>query len=318
MEFRILTRLIVLVFLLASCVKEVKIDIPGYEAQTVIDGRIEPNMPPIVLISKTQDIYSATTMDAVLNGFQSGAIVTVSDGTTTVVLDQICSDNLPPGTEAMVAAMFGISESELGNYHLCAYSTFNTAIWGQVGKTYSLKIELNGLTYTSSTSILPPVSLTEVYWKEDQSVDAGYGFSWAWLNDPTETGDSYFWEVKRINMIDGSTKDANFKATYTPVFNDEFTNGKTFTFYYENPFSWDDSSIPDKDKGYYKQGDSVAIRFSKIDLGVYEFLEKKYTQLSTQGNPFASPTNIPTNIQGGAIGVWAGYSTTFDTLYCVP
>jgi hypothetical protein len=177
---------------------------------------------------------------------------------------------------------------------------------------------LNGNTYTSTTRIVNPTPLSQVYWKADPSVDDGYGFSWAYLNDPIAPGDCYFWEVKRVNIINGQTKDANYKATFTPVFNDEFTNGQYFTFYYENPFSWDDSNIPNKDKGYYKKGDSVAIRFSKVDVNVFEFLEKKYTQLSTQGNPFASPTNIPTNIEGGALGLWAGYSTTYDTLYCIP
>jgi hypothetical protein len=38
--------------------------------------------------------------------------------------------------------------------------------------------------------------------------------------------------------------------------------------------------------------------------------------LQTTGNPFASPTMIPTNIVGGAQGVWAGYSPHFDTLIC--
>lgn len=317
MEFRILIVFFSLILLLAGCTKEVKIDIPGFEEKIVIDGRIETNMPPIVLISKTQDIYSPTTLDAFLNSFQSGAVVTVSDGTTTVVLDEICSDNLPPGTEAMAAALFGIPEEELGNYHLCAYSTFNPAIWGQVGKTYSLKVELNGETFTSSTQIVNPTPLDSVYWVQDPGANQGYGYSWATLSDPL-VFDAYMWEVKRINMVDGNTKDPNFKATFSPVFDDEFFNGQTFNFYYENPFTWDDESVADADKGYYKQGDSVVIKFSKIDAPVYDFLEKKYMQLGTAGNPFASPTTIPSNIQGGAIGLWAGYSPSFDTLYCQP
>ena len=317
MEFRVLIALFSLILLLGSCTKEVKIDSPGYEEKIVSDGRIETGMPPIVLISKTQDIYSPTTMEAFLNSFQSGAVVTVSDGSTTVVLDEICSDNLPPGTEAMAAAMFGIPEEELANYHLCAYSTFNTAIWGQVGKTYSLKVELNGEVYTSSTQIVNPTPLDSVYWKQDPGANQGYGYSWATLTDPPGF-DAYMWEVKRINMVDGSTKDPAFKATFSPVFDDEFFGGQTFNFFYENPFTWNDETVADKDKGYYKEGDSVVIKFSKMDAAVYEFLEKKYMQLGTAGNPFASPTMIPSNIQGGAIGVWAGYSPSFDTLYCVP
>lgn len=317
MEFRVLIPLLSLMVFLGSCTKEVKIDIPGYEEKVVIDGRIETGMPPIVLISKTQDIYSPTTLDAFLNGFQSGAIVTVSDGTTTVVLDQICSDNLPPGTEAMAAALFGISVEELANYHLCAYSTFNPAIFGQVGKTYSLKVELNGEVFTSSTQIVNPTPLTSVYWKQDPGANPGYGYSWADLTDPPGY-DAYLWEVKRINIVDGATKDPAFKATFSPVIDDEFFGGQTFSFFYENPNTWDDETVADDNKGYYKEGDSVVIKFSKIDANVYEFLEKKYMQLGTAGNPFASPTSIPSNIQGGAIGLWAGYSPTFDTLYCVP
>jgi hypothetical protein len=318
MEFRVLIYSTLISLLFFGCTKEVKIDIPGFEEQLVIDGRIETNMPPIVLISKTQPIYSETSLNSILNGFQSGAIVTVSDGTTTVVLDEVCSDNLPPGTEAMAAALFGIPESELANYHVCAYTSFNTAIWGQVGKTYSLKVELNGKVYTSSTSILPPTALDSTYWKQEQTADPGFGYSWAQLSDNGNQYDAYFWEVKRINHINGVTKDANFKATFNPVFDDEFVNGQTFEFYYENPFTWDDETIPDKNKGLYQQGDSVVIKFSKVESAVYEFLEKKYIQLGTGGNPFASPTSIPSNIQGGAIGVWAGFSPSFDTLYCVP
>lgn len=317
MEFRILISFFSITMLLVGCTKEVKIDIPGYEKKIVIDGRIETGMPPIVLISNTQDIYSPTTLDAFLNSFQSGAVVTVSDGTNTVVLDEICSDNLPPGTEAMAAALFGISEAELANYHLCAYSSFNPAIWGQVGKTYSLKVELNGETFTSTTQIVAPTPLDSVYWVQDPGANPGYGYSWATLTDPSGY-DAYMWEVKRINMVNGTTKDPAFKGTFSPVIDDEFFNGQTFNFYYENPFTWDDETVESKDKGYYKQGDSVVIKFSKIDAAVYEFLEKKYMQLGTSGNPFASPTTIPSNIQGGAIGLWAGYSTSFDTLYCVP
>lgn len=317
MEFRILISFFSLTILLVGCTKEVKIDIPGYEQKIVIDGRIETGMPPIVLISTTQDIYSPTTLDAFLNSFQSGAVVTVSDGTNTVVLDEICSDNLPPGTEALAAALFGIPETELANYHLCAYSSFNPAIWGQVGKTYSLKVELNGETFTSSTQIVPPTPLDSVYWVQDPGANPGYGYSWATLTDPPGY-DAYMWEVKRINMVNGAPKDPAFKATFSPVIDDEFFNGQTFNFYYENPFTWNDETVADADKGYYKQGDSVVIKFSKIDSNVYEFLEKKYMQLGTSGNPFASPTTIPSNIQGGAIGLWAGYSPSFDTLYCVP
>jgi len=301
--------------LLNSCTKEVIIDIPGYEEQLVIDGQIETNQPPFVLISKSKEVYAPTDIDAFLNGYITGATVTVSDGTTTVQLDELCSNNLPPGAEETAAAMFGISVAELANYNICAYTTFNTAIWGQVGKTYTLTVTYEGQTYTAETTIVQPSALDDLYWKPEPDTP-NHGFSWATLSDPANQYDAYFWQMKRINTnTDGSTVDGSFTPTFTPVFDDEFFDGLTFDFGYENPKAFG-PNIPEEQRFLYAEGDTVVIKFSKLDRNVYEFLEKKYTQLATAGNPFATPTNIPNNISGGALGVWAGYSPVFDTLAC--
>jgi hypothetical protein len=82
--------------------------------------------------------------------------------------------------------------------------------------------------------------------------------------------------------------------------------------------SFKDEGLEGKYKGYYQLGDSVVIKFSKMDRNVFNFLEKKYMQKQTGGSPFSSPTNIPTNIKGGGLGLWAAYSPWYDTLYCVP
>lgn len=300
-----------------SCTKEVEIDIPGYEEELVIDGVIETNAPPFVMISKTKDIYAPTDIDAFLNGFVSGATVTVSDGTNTIVLDEWCSDNLPPGAGPIAAEMFGIPESELANYHICAYLTLDPVMYGQVGKTYDLTVELDGNTYEASTTIVQPTYLDSVWWKPEPSTP-NHGFSWAFLTDPPAKGDAYKWEVKRINIgADGEPIDRNFEVPFSPVIDDEFFNGLAFEFAYENPFAFEPDT-PEEHLGLYPLGDTVVIKFSKMDLQVYEYLEKKYLQLQTAGNPFATPTNIPNNISGGALGVWAGFSPTYDTLICQP
>lgn len=303
--------------LLFSCTKEVDIEIPGYEEELVIDGVIETGTPPFVLISKTKDIFAPTDLTAFLNGFISGAVVTVSDGTNSVILDEWCSDNLPPGTEQMAADMFGIPVNELANYHICAYLTLDASMFGQVGKTYHLTVEYEGKTYESSTQIVQPTYLDSVWWKPEPGTP-NHGFSWAFLTDPAAKGDAYKWEVKRINIgPDGEPIDKNFETPFSPVIDDEFFNGLAFEFAYENPFAFEPDT-PEDELGLYAQGDTVVIKFSKMDLQVYEYLEKKYLQLQTAGNPFATPTNIPNNISGGALGVWAGFSPTFDTLVCLP
>lgn len=304
--------------LLFSCEKEVQIDIPGFSEQLVIDGSIETGQPPIVLLSRSKNIYAPTDLNSFLGSFVSGAVVTVSDGTTTIQLDEICSDNLPPGTEELAAELFGVSVEELANFHLCAYTTFNSSLFGQVGKTYTLTVEFEGKTYTSQTQIVQPTALNSVYWKPEPD-KPNHGFSYAWLSDPANQFDGYRWEVKRLNKdVNGNPKDAFFEKTFNPFFDDEFFDGLTFEFWYENPMSFGDETVEDQYRGYYQLGDTVVIKLSKLDKNVYEFMEKKYAQLNTGGSPFASPSNIPSNISGGALGVWAGYSPSFDTLICVP
>ncbi len=306
------------VFGLLGCTKEVNIDIPGFQEMLVIDGSIETGMPPIIFISKSKDIYASTNLNAFLNGFQTGAIVTVNNGTSSVVLDEICADNLPPGTETIVADLLGIPVSELPNYHLCAYTTFNTSIWGEVGKTYALEVTFEGKTYTSSTKIENPTNLNSVFWQTDKNY-SDRGYSWANLSDNPSQYDAYKWEVKRLNTYGNSTPiDTKFTTTFNPVFDDEFMNGKTFNFFYENPMTSSDDNIPSDYRGYFLLNDTVVIKLSKMERKVYEFMEKKYVQMGTAGNPFATPTNVTTNITGGAIGVWAGYSPTYDTLICKP
>jgi hypothetical protein len=309
MEFRILTKLFVgiaLVLGASSCTKEVQIDIPGYKDQLVIDGSIETGQPAIVLLSKTNNVYSETNLQAYLDGFVSGATVIISNGTETDTLTEICSDNLPPGTEEIAAAFFGLPVDELVNLHLCAYVSFG--MFGEVGKTYTLKVIHNGSEFTATTNISNPTPLDSLYWKpEDSFVDRG--FSWCKLSDPAQSGDSYAWQVKYAGM-------PSFKRTFNPFFNDKFFNGKTFDFAYENPMSFDNPMGDPAYKGYFKLGDTIIVKLSKIGKKEYSFFEKKYNQIYSAGNPFATPTNIPTNITGGALGVWVGYSPWFDTLVC--
>lgn len=307
-----------LLFLLSACAKEVNIDIPGFKENFVIDGSIETGFPPIVFLSNSKDIYSPTNLDAYMNGFLTGAVISVSDGSNTVLLDEICTDNLPAGTEPFVSQMLGIPVAELANYHICAYTTFNSSIWGQVGKTYHLNVQYQGKTYTSSSTIDYPTALSNLYWKADKDY-TDWGFSWATLADNPSKYDAYKWEVKVLYANgSGGGLSPTFKPTFNPVFDDEFFNGKTFNFFYENPVNTNDQTIAKEYRGYFHLGDTVVIKFSKMDAAVYNYMEKKYIQMGTNGNPFATPTNIPSNITGGALGVWAAYSPTYDTLICKP
>ena len=293
---------------LNSCSKEVKIDIPGFDEQIVIDGSIETGTPAIIFLSNSKDIYAPTDINSYLSGFISGATVTVSNGTITDTLTEICTDNLPAGFESIAAAFFGLPIEQLVTLHLCAY--VSTGIVGEVGKTYSLKVLYNDKIYTSSTKIENPTALDNLFWREQANLP-GYGFSWAKITDSPIMGDAYRWEVKNLG-------DLFYSKPFQPFTDDRFYNGKTFEFSVENPMSFKDQTIENQYKGYYKLGDTIVVKFSKLGKKEYQFFEKKYNQIYSGGNPFATPTNIPTNIEGGALGIWAGFSPWYDTLICVP
>jgi hypothetical protein len=300
--------LLLLIMGLNSCSKEVKIDIPGFDEQIVIDGSIETGTPAIIFLSNSKDIYAPTDINSYLSGFISGATVTVSNGTITDTLTEICTDNLPAGFESIAAAFFGLPIEQLVNLHLCAY--VSTGLVGEIGKTYTLKVLYNNKTYTSSTKIENPTALDNLFWREQVNLP-GYGFSWAKITDSPVMGDAYRWEVKNLS-------DLFYSKPFQPFTDDRFYNGKTFEFSVENPMSFKDETIENQYKGYYKLGDTIVVKFSKLGKKEYQFFEKKYNQIYSGGNPFATPTNIPTNIEGGALGIWAGFSPWYDTLICVP
>lgn len=306
--FQKITLLILLSSFLNACSKEVKIDMPGFEEQFVIDGSIETGSPAIIFLSNTRDIYAPTDINSYLSGFISGATVIVSNGTITDTLIEICTNNLPPELDSIAAEYFGVPIEQLVDLNLCGY--VSTGIIGEVGKTYTLKVIHSNKTYTSSTKIENPKVLDNLFWKEQANLP-GYGFSWAKITDSPIMGDAYRWEVKNLS-------DVSFSKPFQPFTDDRFYNGLTFEFSVENPMSFRDSTIEDQYRGYYKLGDTIVVKFSKLGKKEYQFFEKKYNQIYSGGNPFATPTNIPTNIEGGALGIWAGFSPWFDTLICVP
>jgi len=289
-----------------SCTKEVQIDIPGYKEQLVVDGRIETGQPAIVLLSKSSNVYSSTNYESYLNSFVDDAIVVLSNGTQTDTLTKICTDDLPPGLEQVAAGIFGIPAEILVNLHLCAYVSMN--MLGEEGKTYTLQIFHQGKQYQASSKILTPTVPDSLYWKPEGNF-TDRGFSWAKLSDAANTADAYLWEVKYL-------QDPQFSKTFNPYFNDKFFNGLTFEFGYENPMSFKDTIPNNPYRGFYKLGDTIVVKLSKIGGKEYNYFEKKYNQIYSGGSPFAVPTNIPTNIEGGALGIWVAYAPWIDTLVC--
>lgn len=303
---------------LSGCEKEVKLELPEFEQKMVVDGRIEVGMPPIVVLTRSQDLYAPTDFEALQSNFVKNALVTVSNGSNSIVLEEFCANDLPPEALPFIAEALGVDVTTLANFNFCAYSTFDTNWLGQVGETYGLTIESEGSTYTASTTIVQPPAIDSAYFKLNGTLTA-HGFGWIVIDDNPSIYNTYFLQIRRIHKnSQGLPADGRFLAAFGPVFDDVFFNGLKFDYGFGNRGSYNDPDIANEFKGYFEIGDTVVVKLSSIDIPVFQFLRMKYTQDSNGGNPFASPANAPSNVSGGALGVWAGFSPIFDTIACYP
>jgi len=302
--------------LFLSCSKEVKIDIPGFASQLVVDGTIETNGNPLVLLSQSSNIYSETNLSSYLNNFIENAAVKVVHGLDTFDLLPMNIVDLPLASQKKLAEMLEIGFGETILLPIKVYS--NIELIATANSSYELIIDYNSKTYKSTTFIPLPSTLDNLYWKPEIS-NPIYGKSWARLSDNSTQYDAYKWEVRRINKnSENEDLDLIFRKTNDAYFDDRFCNGLSFDFSYDNPLKRKDSTHLLEYKRYFRMGDSVVVKFSKMDKNTFTFFQKKSAQLSSNGNPFGSPINITSTISGGALGIWAGFSPYYDTLYCIP
>lgn len=307
----------IVLLLTQACTKEVILEIPEFEPKIVVDGRIETGMPPLVILTKTQDLYGPTDFGALAVSFVNGAVITVSDGTNSLVLTEICANSIDPELLPVISEILGIEPDVILALNFCAYVGLDPDFVGEVGKTYSLNIALGDETFTSQTTLNPVPNIDSLYYEIEPNFTE-HGFGWCVLNDNANTYNGYFFQMRRIHLNEeGEPADAFFLSSMSSAFDDTFFNGLTFKFGFSNIGSRRDDT-PDEFRGYFKTNDTVVIKFSSLDYPTFKFHELKYTQMSSGASPFASPTYIPTNIEGGAIGCWAGFSPRYDTLICVP
>ncbi|HEY1039942.1 MAG TPA: DUF4249 domain-containing protein [Bacteroidia bacterium] len=275
--------LLSILVILFSCTKNVDVKLPEYKQYLVVEGKIEPGQKPQVFLSYTIPYFGSNSVNNLADFAVKGALVIVNDGLTTDTLKELL-----PNT---------------GYF----YQAFNMT--GAVGRTYNLTIVVNGKVYTSQTSILQPVGLDSL-WNKHEGNDS-LGFVWARLPEPSGLGDAYRWYAKRIG------KDDDFLAPFGSAFEDKFVDGKTFDFAYdrgiqENSTATDDNNI---ERGYFKIGDKVVVKFCHIGMKEYRFMRSRDASILSNGNPFAAPSNVESNINGeNVIGLWCGYSPSLDTV----
>ncbi len=275
-----------MLLIMVSCRKEIKIKLPEYKTKLVVEASIETGQPAQVLLSTSAPYFGNVDFSDPTQFFVKGAFVTVSDGVQTDTLTE-----LVPGT---------------------GYVYVGTKVFGQLGKSYALTIRVDDKIYTGSTSILNPVPLDSLFFKWERDT---LGYCWGHLTEPAGQGNYYRWFAKRYPT------DEFFAAPFSSAFDDKFVDGKSFDFAYERPAqpNQQTANADDEERGWYKVGDTIVVKFCSIGQSEYEFWRSYYSNKSSNGNPFSAPSNIKSTINGSdVLGSFCGYATSFDTLVVKP
>ena len=271
-----------------SCTKEIQIEFPKTEKQLVVEGYIEQGKYPIVFLTKSSPYFEKIDSANIAELIASFAKVTVScDGIEDVLTLQYNANYFP------------------------AYYYEGTSITGEIGKSYTLKVELSGKTYTSKTKIVEPVSIDSynIIKVKDNNIQK---FIDVHFKDPSLHPNFYRVYIKRIG------KDSTFYPSYLSTFSDFGFDGKPFTYEVVPSYSRITSYSPiiSKDKhNYFIDGDSVILKFCTMEEKQYNYWKKIEEQIALANNPFGISSSDPlSTITGGALGIWAGLSSKYYSI----
>lgn len=280
--------LIPLLLVLASCEKNIEVDIPDPEEKIVVEGWIEPGDVAYVMLTKNSPYFSVVDSTSLMDMIVKNAIVKVSDGTNTEQLTMTIDTNYFPPILFKGNTLKGIA-----------------------GKTYTLTVEAEGKFLESSTTIPFPIPLDTAWFKIEPGKDS-LGYLWATFTDPENETNYYRLTAKRLG------KDKRFIPILGSVYEDKFFNGQSLTFSMNRGFESFTSDIEDNEATYFKVGDTIILKSSTIDYSTYDFWRKAESEMFSSGNPFATPTSVPTNIIGGGLGIWGGYGVSYYTIIAKP
>jgi len=293
-----------------GCETAIDVEIPLAEPFLVVEGRIEPGTPPIVLLSRSQNYFEPVGASLLGTLYQGGGQVRITVDGETVELDEVCAGDLGPMELLLAAELLGLPPEILMFSNLCAYTSLG--LLGEEGKTYALEAVLDGDTAVSISKLNPPVPLDSI-WFEVPGTSDSLGFIHALFDDPDSLGNAYRWSAGRHGVDPGL-----LYPTLSTV-DDAFFNGLSFEFNQFRPVTaedFDEDANPDE-IGFYRWGDTVTVRWDHIDRGAYEAIRSMEEQLQSQGSPFANPADVASNVSGG-LGLWVAYSPYVDTVVCIP
>lgn len=278
--------------LFSSCEKSISFTPENSDPLLVVEASIESGQAPTVILSKSVNYFSKISPDILAGSFVRNAKVTMSNGTLTHTLKEYAV----PNVNGYTLYYYSIDSSQL-----------QTAFIGAFNTKYDLKIEVDGIVYTSSTTIPALTKTVDSLWWEPAppSVDTPYVKLMARITDPPGFGNYIRYFTKKNNEP--------FYPGRNSVFDDQIVDGQTYNVQIDRGINRNDTT-EDKNASYFKRGDTASFKHCNIDKATYDFWRTIEYSYASIGNPFSSPTKVLGNISNGALGYFGGYAVMVKTI----
>jgi len=307
--------------LLISCQEEITLDLSQAEDKIVVEGSIEPGFPPYVILTRNQGYFDPINQETYANLFVNDAdsvkvwYYNESGEKEIKILEKFEGlDSLPPIYTDL---------DYLSN--LVPYS------FSQAGRTYYLEIQWNNQLITAETTIPEPTPLDSLWVEQSETADKDFKCDIrAIYSDPADIQNNILIRSKRLQHYENkdsleckTENNPDFTLKLVDAGADVLINGQSFETYFPRP---KDNGFPtgaynsyhtkecDNDSILEFSEDIVLIKFCQIDEPSMKFWRSLVRQFGTNGNPFAEPMNLVSNINNG-LGCWTGYGAVY---YKVP
>lgn len=257
---------ILAILLLTSCTKEINLNLDDNSGKVVIEGNITNQQGPyLVRITRSVAFTSTNQYPPVSNAF-----VTISNG------------------EGVTDTLNYVSNGE--------YKT--SKLIGVSGKTYTLKVLVDGITYTASSTMPNAVALQSL---SQDSIKFGSDVNYTVLpqfTDPVSLGNRYLFIIKTAG------KSEKIFEVISDNINNGVPNQRSIMLVFNNT----NTNIK------IEKGDTISIEMQCVSNSIYDYYSA-LVQLSGGGpGGGVTPSNPPSNISSGALGYFSAHSTDTKTM----
>lgn len=288
--FRNLIFVWICIFFIA-CEREINITPVNKDSRLVVDAEIENGRAPIVVLSKSLNFFSTIDSAKLANSYVRNATVSIQEGNTIYPLKE-----------------FEIRDTS-GNrfYYYSADPQATPQLIGQFGKNYTLSINVEGISYTSETTIpLLTKTMDSIWWKPaPNNDDPKKVVLMARVQDPPGLGNYIRYFTRQNSQA--------FLPGLNSVFDDNIIDGKTYEIQVDRGVNRNED-VDFETYGFFQKGDTVSVKLCNISKSTYDFWRTWEFNLQSVGNPFSSPGKVIGNISNNALGAFCGYAAQYRTL----